>query len=276
MTMWLASTFPVWLLGIILVASGIVVGAGGALLFRQRASGEPTGEYNQVATSVTGIVGSMYTLVLGFCVFLVWTGADGAGRNVDNEARQLQRIYSSAIVFEQPARDSLRERIKTYVRAVIENEWSSMASGREGPRARDALLDLDSFLAEIRPQTEVEFAAYALSMNALGEITASRAARLLQAQESLPATLWVILILGWIALVSLTWLFRVESAPLSAGMSTAVAVAIGLVLLVVLAFNHPFTGDLRVDPGPFQALLQTIERSKIGRASCRERVYVLV
>jgi ADP-ribose pyrophosphatase YjhB (NUDIX family) len=261
MTMWLVSTFPVWLVGIILLGGGTLVAVVGTLLSR-RGAPPVTGEKdNQVATSLTGIVGSMYTLVLGFSVFFVWTAAEAAERNVESETRQLQRIYSSAVVFEKSVRDTVHRHIEAYVGLVIKEEWPSMASGKESLRARTALLDLSDLIVQIRPQTEVEFAAYALSMNALGDVTASRAARLLQARQSMPGVLLVILLVGWIVVVALTWLFRLESALLSAGLSAAMAGAIGLVLLLVVAFAHPFTGDWRVDPEPFEALLQTIQRS---------------
>jgi hypothetical protein len=88
--------------------------------------------------------------------------------------------------------------------------------------------------------------------------------RLVQAEESLAAVLWVVLIVGGMVAVGFTYLFGLENTGAHALMVASLAGVIALALFTIAAMNHPFSGGARVGPEAFELVLNRFETSKLS------------
>ena len=86
----------------------------------------------------------------------------------------------------------------------------------------------------------------------------------MEANEGIPAILWVVLGVGGMVTVGFTYLFGLESTWVHRLMVAALAGLIALVLLTIGALDYPFSGDARIGPGAFELILDRFETSKLS------------
>ena len=67
--------------------------------------------------------------------------------------------------------------------------------------------------------------------------------------------LWVALIVGAAVTIGFTMIFGLRSALLHTIMTGSLAALIGVLLVVALALDHPFAGDVAVHPAPLERVL---------------------
>jgi cation transporter-like permease len=96
------------------------------------------------------------------------------------------------------------------------------------------------------------------------DLADARRDRLLEAEQGLPAILWVVLITGGIIVVTFTYLFGLESTLVHVFMVAALALIIALVLFTVAALNYPFKGDITIGPEAMEQVLRRFETSKLS------------
>ena len=85
-----------------------------------------------------------------------------------------------------------------------------------------------------------------------------------EANEGIPAILWVVLGVGGIVAVGFTYLFGLENTQVHRLMVATLAGLITLVLLTIGALDYPFSGDARIGPGAFELVLNRFETSKLS------------
>jgi hypothetical protein len=86
----------------------------------------------------------------------------------------------------------------------------------------------------------------------------ARAERLLAAQTTIPAVIWIVTILGGALTIAFGSFLGVPSLPMHLAMSAMLAVAGTLVLILIIALSNPFRGDFRVSTQPFDQVLARI------------------
>ncbi len=84
------------------------------------------------------------------------------------------------------------------------------------------------------------------------------------AQESLPAVLWVVLVVGGMVTVGFSYLFGLERTEPHALMVAALAAVIALILFTIGVLDHPFSGGARIERGAFELVLNRFETSKLS------------
>jgi hypothetical protein len=92
----------------------------------------------------------------------------------------------------------------------------------------------------------------------------ARRDRLVDAEEGLPALLWVVLLLGGVIVVGFTYLFGLDNTLVHTLMVGALAAVIALLLFTVGALDYPFGWGVRVGPEAFELTLERFETSKLS------------
>jgi hypothetical protein len=139
-----------------------------------------------------------------------------------------------------------------------------MRQGKASPKAWELLDELRGSIGALQPTTDAQVVLYDHELQRIHELGDARRARLLKADEGLPAILWVVLLLGGAIVVSFTYLFGLRSTTVHTLMVAALALSIGLVLFTIGALDYPFRGDVRVGPDAFQFVLERFEQSKLS------------
>ena len=103
-----------------------------------------------------------------------------------------------------------------------------------------------------RPQNEDERVWYAQSLARMNQLGDQRRLRLLSSQSGgIPAVMWIVLLGAGAITIGFTFLFGTKNAVAQAVMTGGLAMIIALVLLSVVALEHPFAGLTRIEPEAF-------------------------
>ena len=155
--------------------------------------------------------------------------------------------------------NTMQAALADYVKAVTEDEWDSMAEGRDSAWAQLSYRQIWSAYgtyaqsATVTPLQATFFGEILGKLNELGE---RRRARLDDAGKSLPQRFWTVLLAGGILIVAFSLFYGVEHARVHAVLVASVAVLIGISLALIVSLEHPFRGETGVSKAPFANLQQ--------------------
>ena len=213
-------------------------------------------EDHQIAGHFLGAVAGFYGVLLAFVVVMVWGQFQEATLLVTREANQLGDLLRLCHGFPQPAQARMRLSLITYSQTVISQEWPDMAAQRENAAAWDAIANIWAAYHDFHPQTPAEISLYQLSLARLADLSDARRLRLLSARGKVPGVLWAVLDGGGAVIILFTLLFRLRHSLAQTIMTASMAGLISVILFLIMDFDRPFDGAIRVHPEVFERELQ--------------------
>ena len=246
---------PVWLLGVGLVGGVPVLVVVCQALIRRWWPTILQGEHNDVAGFLIAVVGVLYAVILAFIVIVVWEDFREARETVSREAGALRGVVRDSRNLPEPARSRMGELVVEYSRAVVGPEWDAMADGDSGPAAFETLNRMFSVLGEVRTTSPTEEVFLADTLERLDDVVGERTQRLSAAEEGEPGILWAAILVGGVFTMGFAMLFGVSDERLHYLMIGGFAAIITLQVFVILVLNYPFSGDVRVMPGPIERVV---------------------
>ena len=229
-------------------------------------------EHNDVAGFIYAVLGVIYAVLLALVVIAVWEEFGRARVTVEGEANALAEIFWLAHRLPESEGRELQELSRSYAEEVVEEEWPLMAQGRT-PLMEDTgevthgwvlIDDIRATLQEVEPRTVAGQELYAEGLDQVQRLADARRTRLVAAEESLPAVLWVVLVVGGMVVVGFAYLFGLENTWAHRLMVVSLAGVIALVLFTIGVLDQPFSGGAPIDPGAFELVLNRFETSKLS------------
>lgn len=258
-------SIPTWLLGLITIVPSVALTMLIAAWLRKR-NYQP--EDNGAVTALHATVSTIYTVLLAFVVVIVWQQLTDAGARVETEATRLSNILRDSGVFSQADQDSIRDAVARYIDLTSSREWDNMAAGKGAdPLANGAYEDIWEAVYRIEPAGPRQETFHAEMVTRLNELGAARRSRLLGARASVPAVMWLLLLVGGAMVLVLSYLLPHGSWKGSNLALGATGAVISITLFLIFAMDHPYTGDLRVDPTPLTDLVPRASQGRIGGVS---------
>ena len=248
----LINDVPIWLLLILVV--GAIVGLVLGLVWLIRRLVPPTREGfdAEVSSQLLGVVAALFGLLLAFIVVIAYQNYGDTQSNVSNEADALAAIVRDSDAFPQPGGARVRTAVGVYVRAVVTDEWPRMHEGKDSAQAAAAVAGMYRAIQGVDPKSARATAFYDDAVQQLSTVLAGRRNRLDDAGGGLPWVIGVLLIVGSIIIVGYTVLVGSRSFWFHAIGAGAVAIVLGLSLVVLLDLTYPFSGDLSVGTAPLR------------------------
>ena len=232
---------------------------GGALLVRRKVGSEVLARHNDVAGFIYAVVGVVYAVLLGFSAIIVWEQFQSAQEVGEREANKLADLYRDSQVFPPEVGNEIRDRLRTYTRAVVEKEWPAMAAGKPSVETWDAYNRIWQGYYAFQPQGQHQIAWYTASVERMNELGDMRRRRLLSVTSSIPAVMWVVLLGAGAIVIGFAFLFGTKNTWAHVVMIAGLSVTIGVVLLSIVALEHPYSGITRVTPEAFEQTLRILE-----------------
>jgi Protein of unknown function (DUF4239) len=217
-----------------------------------------------VAGFIYAVLGVAYAVLLGLMVVADWQDWQAAHDSATQEANELAAVFWLAHGLPEPEGRHIQELARSYARVEVRQEWPLMERGKSSPKAYELLDGMRASVEALHPTNDAQTVLYDNLLQRLHELGAARRARLLEAEEGLPAILWAVLLVGGVITVGFTYLFGLRSTTVHVLMVAALALIIGLVLFTVAALDYPFRGDVRIGPEAFEQVLGRFERSKLS------------
>jgi Protein of unknown function (DUF4239) len=258
--------------GVLVVCGACIAAVIGLALVQRLVPVETRKEHNDVAGFIYAVLGVIYAVLLALVVIAVWEDFGRARDTVETEANALAEIAWLAHALPEPEGRELQELCRSYAEEVVNVGWPLMEQGetpslersQESSRGWVLIDDIRATIQGYEPRTAAEEQLYAEGLDQVQRLADARRTRLVQAEESLPTVLWVVLIVGGIVVVGFAYLFGMENTAAHALMVVALAGVITLVLFTIAAMDHPFSGGARIEPSAFELVLERFETSKLS------------
>lgn len=246
---------PTAILGILIVSGSVLFTLGGLFIVKRWLPHDGRGEDNDVVGIVVSLVGVMYAVLLAFVVVVVWGQFNEAERSTQVEVTRISNLMRDAQAFPPENRMNIRRSLVDYMHQVVEHEWDRLPDVPEPNLAARAYRGVWNQYYAFFPQGDQQRSWYDLSIARLNEFAESRRTRQLDSRASVPLILWVLLVVGAAVTMASTWSFEMRSIRRHALGATLFAGMTGFILFLILALEHPFQGDIRIQPTPFEQLI---------------------
>lgn len=240
------------MLAVGVVGSAVLYAFSGVLLARHLVKGRVGAGHNDLALPIFQTAGTIYAVLLAFSVIAVWQSYGAAKDNVAEEASTLATLYRQTYGLPSGPQRSLRRLLRKYTEAVVVDEWPTQAAtGGTSAGARRALGDvyrsyrtMDQRIAA--SPIGVEF------LQTMRTVAAARNRRTLEANGSLPAVLWIGLLVGGAIVVGMTFAMHTPATYPHVLFSVLLAALIGTLLFITLVLHRPFSGPLGISADSFE------------------------
>lgn len=244
--------------GAVFVALVMTFSVLGLVLVRHYANVDWLKRQHEVASFFFLMIGTLYAVLIAFAIYMVWTQFQNAGTNLEHEANEVGDLSRMARAMPEPMRGDIRSALLEYIHSVLDDEFPAMSDGRASERTWRAVENLWRIYTEAEPETLKAQANYAESLKHLNELSNYRRTRLFTSRGTVPTVLWWLLYLGGIVLVAFTYFFGHDSLLSQGAMTAALAGVLAFSLFLILAFDSPYGGAVRVNPAPYQLELEHV------------------
>jgi hypothetical protein len=220
--------------------------------------------HNEVLTAIFLTAGTVYAVLLAFVVIAVWETYDAANANAAEEASTLATMYRQTTGMAPGEQREMRRLLREYTEAVVNQEWSIQAeTGEASPTARRLVSEIYRTFGKLPPAQAATPIGYEF-LRAFSIVAADRNRRTLEAEEHLPEVLWFVLLLGAAIVIGMTFFLYMEVFWLHYVLSAALALLMGVLLIMTYLLDKPFSGPLGLDAGPFQHSLGVYDSVDAG------------
>jgi len=226
----------------------------GVHMVRRLMRGRVEEGHNDVLAPIFLTAGTIYAVLIGFLVIIVWEQYVSTKAVVADEASALTIMYRQTDGMPTGERQQMRQILRDYTNAVVNDEWLLQAHGATSPRVDAAISTLYATFGNFESAT-ADSAINADFVRNASLVAANRNKRILQSEDRFPGVLWFGLMLGGVLVVSMSFLLYMERLWLHVLMSSALASLIGVLLFILIVLNHPLSGQLAITTHDFQSAL---------------------
>lgn len=242
---------PTWLWGSIVVVCFSGAACLGLTIFQRIVHLEVRRAHNELAGFTVAVISVTYAVLLAFIAIATWESFSSAEVLVDSEADYVGSIYRDTQGVPGVTGADIRAQMRTYVKAVIDEEWPVQQRG-EVPRAGwEPLRRVHRDIVTMQPRNLGEAVIQGELLRTLNELYSARASRLAAAQGHIPEVIWWIILLGGALTTGYTYLFGFHDFRMHLVMTAAVSTSLALVIVLIIALDWPFRGKVSVTPEPF-------------------------
>ncbi len=247
MTLYLAA-LPLWKSGLLLVGLTTILAMLGPVVVRRFIPLERLSTNNEVAGFKFATVGVIYAVLIAFAVIVVWEKFSDAETTVAQEAGATVTLYRLANGIGTEGREAIRSRLTAYLQAAINDDWPAMSRDEASPVGTQALNALYSATLSLSPHDNRETVILSEIFHQLDLVTQTRRTRIVLAAGVVPGVVWLVLLAGAVLTIGFTFFFGTENLRAQSLMAGLLSLIIFMGLLVIIAIDHPYTGDVQVTP----------------------------
>ncbi|HEY2192753.1 MAG TPA: DUF4239 domain-containing protein [Actinomycetospora sp.] len=254
------TALPIWLTALLLVLVLPAIAVAVQIALRRRFAALREGDHNDVAGFIIAVVGVIYAVLLAFVVIVSWENFSGAEGVVGQEASALRNIYRDSTVYPPEVRDRIHADVHDYAATAVEREWPAMSRSEEGDPAVGAVLDTFSRdVAALPTATPTQQQYVSVEADRFNDLVTARSQRLDFVGQGVPGVLWTALIVGAVVTIGFAMIFGMSSTLLHTLMIASLTALVGVLLFVSVAIDHPFAGDVAVEPAPLERVLHDFD-----------------
>lgn len=228
-------------------------------------AGERARSFKAVSPGMLPPLGILFSLFIAFTASQVWNDNERAHSAVDREASALRTVAILAAAFPGESGRNLCNLIRSYAADAAAQEWPMMANRTATLQAiPHSLAKALQLTLDLTPSSPGQQTAQREITTALESALDARRQQIIISQSQVNWIKWSCLCLQ--AVCALIAIAMVHSGD---GLTSAIAMglfALGVAasVLLILAHDRPFVGDLSVKPNPLLQVMPELESGQHG------------
>jgi hypothetical protein len=262
MTDWLHGLPVLWMAILVFVFTYLVT-AGIYAVIAVFAVGERARSFKAVAPGLLSPLGVIFGLFMAFTAAQVWTDNEQARAEIEREASALRSAAVLATSFPRESQVQLRELIRRYISDVAAQEWPLMAQGTDNLRAIPGVLAeaLQASLA-LNPSSEGQKIAQRRIEIALETALDARRQRIITSESQTNLLKWACAFIQAVCVLVIIGMFHSDDRLASIITMGVFATGVAASILLILAYDRPFTGEISIKPDPLLQVMPGIADSR--------------
>lgn len=239
------------LIVIIIILGNVAFAAIGAIIIRRGFDTKKLGAHHKVGGYFFGVVGVLYALVLGLFIGNVHDKFDQAVASAQAEANACSDIWNFSRGFPRDVRARICNSVREFYVVEQTESWEKIAAGKEKEASIGLYNKLWQDLLEYQPSTERENACYQSCLGSLQDLSDARSMRFSSSNFQQAPFVWAVMLIGAVMIIVFTYFFFIEKGYVQIALTSLVAAFLGLNLLIVDTFQHPYRRNLNVQREAF-------------------------
>ena len=263
MHMYWVYDLPNWLFGTLTVVVFAVIGLAGLYVTRDwaRRLHIVDHSHNDIVGFYLAGVTVLYGITLALLAVGTWTTYSEVQGKIDREATSLGSLYRDISAYPEPLRTSLRDDLRRYTRQVIDVGWPMQRRGIVPSDETAILKAVQDHLMSFEPATERQKILAVEAYTAFNDLTQGQQARLNSVTEEMPGPLWILVIVGALICIAVTWCFHTKSFGMHFWMTILFSALLGLMIYLIAALDNPYRGKISVTPEPLERVYEQVMSS---------------
>lgn len=214
--------------------------------------------HHSAGEAMMGVVGTLFSVLLGFMVAGAMEKYHDALMNGELEASNVASVFRIARGLSDIDRPRIRQLCRDYVDDVVTSEWPKMEQGIKINHGWETYQKLWESVVSAVPENDRQNNLQQGLVGAMQSLGENRRARILLAQKQMPAALWYVVGFGACITLALSYIFASQFPKVQGFMTTLVATALALNVWLLAAYSHPYSGELKIEPTMFRLLKESI------------------
>jgi hypothetical protein len=203
------------------------------------------------------VYGLIYGVLLAFTIVVAWQRFAETEQLVMHEATLLSELWRDSVVARPFMRGDIEQSLIAYAQSVIDDEWPVMAHGRAHPQTERLYSRLWALTYHFEPSTKLQEAYMGEFLARMNELSAARRLRILHSRMEIHGVLWLVLVIGAVPTVVYPLLFSSKHAWVQAAITGSILAIVTLGLMVTLALQTPFRGEVSIPSDAFREVLES-------------------
>ncbi|MGV2291717.1 DUF4239 domain-containing protein [Trinickia sp. YCB016] len=252
---WLHS-LPIWLMTLVAFSVTFLGGAAIHVGTGWLAAGRHGKSYRAISPGLLSPIGIIFGLFIAFTAAQVWNDTARANAEVDTEAGALRSVVVVSAVLPEESQVALRKLVRDYIQYTASTEWPMMSEGvatlNISPPALNKALQLTLSLPVDTPGQQTAQREVAASLEQALE---ARRERILISRSEVNGVKWTCLAILAVCLLLTIAFVHCENRVTSAVAIGLFSASLATTVLLILAHDRPFTGEIAVTPEPLLQVL---------------------
>lgn len=216
---------------------------------------------NAVIGCTSALVSVIYGVLAGFATLYLINNYNAANDSMEREANAVANMYRDSHGLSDPLKSNIQTAVKNYINQVLNVEWPLMNTGKTVTNTGATILenilnDLTHY--QITNLTDSLIVADMLTVSR--SIFDARQQRIQLSYTSLSNEVWVVIIIGTVLTLCVSYLFGINFY-LHIFVTSAAALMTSSIIFLLISLDKPFQGDTLVGPGMFKAAAVAINNS---------------
>ncbi len=243
---------------LILIGAFVTLALAGQWLVNKLVKHEVLELHHSAGEAMMGVVGTLFSVLLGFMVASAMDRYGDARMHDEQEASNVASVFRIARGLSDIDRPRIRMACREYVDDVINSEWPKMEQHVKINHGWESYQKLWEATVAAVPENDRQNNLQQGLIGAMQNLGEHRRARILLAQTTMQPALWVIVGLGAVITMALSYIFSSQYPHIQGTMTTLVATALALNIWLLSAYSYPYSGELKIKPSMFLLLKESI------------------